>query len=144
MQFCTKVVHGKSWRHRTRLVLHGGCKMTFSSTGSWCSTLPQYLHVKHRSPLSLLSVNIRAENVSRSLCVLLFTYWQNTWNGISCSDKCGKPHYVKHCKSVLPALHKKILSSNWPIWCCTLWRNVNSRPLPDITSFQMVRQTDCR
>ena len=36
MQFCTKVVHGKSWRHRTRLVLHGGCKMTFSSTGSWC------------------------------------------------------------------------------------------------------------
>ena len=36
MQFCTKVVHGKSWRHRTRLVLHGWCKMTFSSTGSWC------------------------------------------------------------------------------------------------------------
>jgi len=24
MQFCTKEVHGKSWRHRTRLVLHGG------------------------------------------------------------------------------------------------------------------------
>jgi len=29
MQFCTKVVHGKSWRHRTRLVLHGGVRSHF-------------------------------------------------------------------------------------------------------------------
>ena len=29
MQFCTKVVHGKSWRHRTRLVLTGGVRWHF-------------------------------------------------------------------------------------------------------------------
>jgi len=29
MQLCTKVVHGKSGRHRTRLVLHGGVKWHF-------------------------------------------------------------------------------------------------------------------
>jgi len=36
MQFCTKVVHGKSWRHRTRPVLHGVCKIERSSTEGWC------------------------------------------------------------------------------------------------------------
>ena len=38
---------------------------------------------------------------------------------------------------------KRIQSSDWPKWRCTLWRNVN-RCLSDITSFQMVNQTDCR
>jgi len=52
MQFCTKVGHGKSWRHRTRLVLHGGCKMTFSSTGCWCGN-PCPICKKRRSFTSL-------------------------------------------------------------------------------------------
>ena len=29
MQFCTKDVHGKSLRHRTRLILHGGVRLHF-------------------------------------------------------------------------------------------------------------------
>jgi len=35
--------------------------------------------------------------------------------------------------------YTKIQSSDWSKWC-TLWCNVNSRLLSDITSFQMVQQ----
>jgi len=46
------------------------------------------------------------------------TRQQNTWNDVWCSDKCRKA-----------IVHRKIQSSDWPKWCCALWRYliVNAR-----------------
>jgi len=59
------------------------------------------------------------------------THQQNTWNDVRCSDKCRKAINVKPCMCEKPTIHRKIQSSDWPKWCCALWRYliVNARLL---------------
>ena len=44
----------------------------------------------------------------------------------------GKTRYVKPLQVRVSSDNKKIQSSDWPKWRCTLWRSVNSRILSGI------------
>jgi len=74
MQLCTKVVHGKSWRHRTRLVLHGGVRWHFPAPEVDAEILVPYARMKSlrlqnvifRATLRHVDAKIWAENIFKA------------------------------------------------------------------------------
>ena len=79
MQFCTKVVHVTS-SHATRLTW--GCKMTFSSTRSWCGN-PCPIFKKKNILLILTSVIINNKDLLKTRLILNFyahISCNNDWN----------------------------------------------------------------
>jgi len=69
--------------------------------------------------------------------IITLTYWQNAWNDVQCSDKCGKGCYVNYCMRA--ANDTQFISVFWLVQmllCVMLFK--------DKTSFQMLRQTGCQ
>ena len=95
--------------------------------GWWCHVRDSQ-EVTQLAKGTILSINISTESLK--WCLILRPMWANRL--------CQILHV--HVASDT----KKIQSSELPKWHCMLRRNVNSRLLSDITSFQMVWQTDCR
>ena len=86
-------MHGKSWRHRTRLVLHGRCKMTFSSTGSWCGNLCPICKKKHScyqgvhrsrgGGSALIAATCWGSHYTMLCKTIVFRRYVNIWQSIS-------------------------------------------------------------
>jgi len=73
-----------------------------------------------------------------------FTYWQNAWNDVPClqeMQECMLCQILHVC--VVRATQAIFQSSDWLIWCCALWRYVNSNLSLDQISYQMHWQTVC-